>query len=433
MQNKLIVISIDALQGQDLAFLKTQPRFSEILKKAAVVRGIREVYPTLTNVNHVSMITGVTPDRHGIFHNMMPFVPDRAVDWNIIGENWLWKSDYIKVPTIVDAAKSKGLVTASIMWPSMGGQVPDYNLAEMWPVASGDMYETYRRSCTANVMDRYYDRYIAPFDFKKSIDTDSFSVPIAADVIKTYKPDLLLEHIICLDYRRHKSGNDTPLVQEVLARVDGFIGTILDACKDAGVFEETNFVFLGDHGQIDIESSFNMNAALKNHGLIALNENGLPKSWQAYSFSAGFSTQIILNNPLDAALSEKVSRTLDEIKKEFPHYVGRIYTKEEAQAEEGLSGPFSFVVEAADGVCFENAFSGPIALSSSDPAYHAYRSNHGYHPSKGPKPPFVAFGPAIKEGRAIENATVLDECPTFAKILDVELPNLMGHPLDILK
>jgi predicted AlkP superfamily pyrophosphatase or phosphodiesterase len=433
MTKKTIILSIDALQTEDLKVLADEPVFSGFLKKAAVVENVREVYPTLTNVNHVSIITGVTPDRHGVFHNMTPFVPPRDVRWNLIGQNWFWHKDSIKVPTLVDAAKEKGYVTACVSWPSMGGQTPDYNLAEVWSQTKGTLRETYEAACTQNVLDLYYDRYIGSFDFGRSIDIDSFIVPVAADIIRQFKPDLLLAHVICLDYCRHKSGNNSPLVKNVLKRVDAMVGTLLDACRKAGTYEDTNVFLLGDHGQMDVRESFNMNVALREHGLVTTDGNGNVLDYEAYSFSAGFSAQIILKDPTDPVLEERVYHVLTDIMQEYPYYMERIYTREEALMEESLTGAFSFVVEGAEGICFENAFDGPLILSSLDPDYRSYRSNHGYHPLKGPKPPLIAFGPDIREGAVIRGASILEECPTFAKAMGLEMSGLMCQPLEIFK
>ena len=47
-------------------------------------------------------------------------------------------------------------------------------------------------------------------------------------------------------------------------------------------------------------------------------------------------------------------------------------------------------------------------MSSNDPDYRYYLSNHGYHPAKGAKPAFTAFGPDIKDGNVIDGARALD-------------------------
>ena len=79
MQRKLIVLSFDALQSNDVDVLERLPYCSELFKGAAIVRSVREVYPTLTYPIHTSILTGVTPATHGIFHNQRSSVqPERA-------------------------------------------------------------------------------------------------------------------------------------------------------------------------------------------------------------------------------------------------------------------------------------------------------------------------------------------------------------------
>ena len=65
--------------------------------------------------------------------------------------------------------------------------------------------------------------------------------------------------------------------------------------------------------------------------------------------------------------------------------------------------------------------------------YPHYISNHGYHPSKGTKPVFIAFGPDIKEGMILEEGNCLNCCPTFAKLLQVKMEGLEGIAYPIIK
>lgn len=431
--SKLFVISIDGFQTQDIPFMKTLPCFSQILQKAAVVKDIREVYPTLTYTIHTSIITGVTPDKHGVYHNTTPFLPDETTDWNVVGYQWKMFSDEIKAKTLIDAANEKGLVTASVMWPALGGQKPVHNLAEIWPNMCGTLYDTYKKSCSESVMELYFDRYIADFDWAHSIDTDSYSVDIAADMIQRFQPDLLLQHMISLDYKRHYTGNLNDQVYKALERMDLFLEKIIGATKEAGIYEETNFVILGDHGQMDVEKILNLNVIFVRDGWIELGKSGAAKDYRAYSFSNGYSTLIVLKEGENAKESERVYAYLCGLKEQYPEYIEHIYTKEEALRQEHLSGDFEFVVEAKQGCVITNALTGKDVTTIEDPEVKTYRSNHGYHPSKGPKPPFIAFGPDITPGIEINGGSLLDECPTLAKLLGVELPDMMGNPFPIIK
>lgn len=431
--SRLIVISIDGFETEDLETVKDFPCFSEILKKASVVKNVREVYPTLTYVIHTSMITGVTPDQHGIYHNTTPYIPDETTNWNVVGYQWKMFSDEIKARTIVDAANEKGLNTACVMWPVMGGKKPLHNLAEIWPNHCGTLRETYEKSCSQSVMDLYFSRYIEPFDWAHCIDTDSYSVDVAADMIRRFQPDLLLEHMISLDYKRHYTGNRNPQVQEALKRIDGFLQKIMDAAKDAGIYDTTNFILLGDHGQMDVRKIFNLNVFLAEDGYITLNENGVAKSWKCYGFSNGYSVMIIVDPKADIQEKQEIYNYLLGLQKQYPEYIERVYTKSEVLQEEHLSGDFEFMMEMREGCVVTNALTGKKITEPGDPSVKTYRSNHGYHPSKGPKPPVIAFGPDIDGGNILNEGNMLDVCPSMARLLDVEMPDLPGHPYPFIK
>lgn len=111
--SKLIVLSIDSLFDEDMDFLRTLPNFKKLLDRAAYSRdGMRSVYPSFTYPAHASIITGTTPDRHGIFHNEKLDVGNPTPDW-------FWYHKDLKVETCLDAAKRAGLTTAAVGWPCM--------------------------------------------------------------------------------------------------------------------------------------------------------------------------------------------------------------------------------------------------------------------------------------------------------------------------
>ena len=50
-------------------------------------------------------------------------------------------------------------------------------------------------------------------------------------------------------------------------------------------------------------------------------------------------------------------------------------------------------------------------------------------PEKGPQPIFVVKGPDFVESVVVENAELVDEAPTYAEILGVDLPDADGKPI----
>jgi arylsulfatase A-like enzyme len=53
------------------------------------------------------------------------------------------------------------------------------------------------------------------------------------------------------DHIGHSVGHNTTAYYEKLAELDGYIGSIEQAVKDAGIYENTVFIFSSDHGGIN--------------------------------------------------------------------------------------------------------------------------------------------------------------------------------------
>ena len=435
MDNKLVVLSLDALQSNDLDFLFRLPNFSKLKEKMAIVKNLEEIYPTLTYPIHTTMVTGVTPDKHGIFHNQKSDISPEDHDWSLMGSNWYWYKENIKVKTLVDAFYEKNKTVATVCWPVTAGDKRGINIPEIWPKRSHNHLaeSVFKKASSDIAFERYFDTYISKFDWQNNEDLVRFTPEIALDILKTDKPDLLLCHIIWLDHIRHTYGVEGEEVKDCLRQLDVLVGRFVDSTKQAGTYENTNFIILGDHGQINIERIFDLNILFVENGLIQLDENKNPKDYIAYGFSAGFSTQIVLKNPNNQEDIEKVYKVLNKIKEEYPNCIEKIYTKEQALKEENLEGSFSFVIEGTEGTYFGIKYEGNPLNKKGQPEYYIYSATHGHSVKKGIKPPLLAFGPDINEHTIIEKAKMLDVCPTLAKLSNVKMDNLMGNVLNILK
>ncbi len=435
MQNKLVVLSLDSLQSDDLEVLLSMPNFSKLKNKFSIVKNLEEVYPTLTYPIHTTILTGVTPDKHGIFHNQKNDISPEDHDWSLMGSDWYWYKDNIKVETIIDVSNNNGKKVATVCWPVTAGDKRGINLPEIWPRRhhKEEAKAIFEKASSKIAFERYFDSYISKFNWENNEDLVRFTPEIAIDILKNDKPDLLMCHVIMLDHIRHTYGVYGKEVKDCLRQLDILFGRFIDATIQAKTYDKTNFIILGDHGQIDIEGIFELNVLFVENGLIELDENNNPIDYIAYSFSSGFSTQIILKEPNNLSNIEKVYKILNNIKEKYPEYIERIYTKEEAEKEEHLSGNFSFVIEGTKGTYFGTKFLGKVYIKKHEKDYYVYSATHGHSVKKGKKPPLLAFGPDIKENITIQNKKMIDVCPTLAKLLDLNMPNVMGKCIEIIK
>jgi predicted AlkP superfamily pyrophosphatase or phosphodiesterase len=427
---RLIVISQDALVFEDIAQLKDMPHFRMLMERGSRVETLRTIYPTVTYPAHTSMITGTYPNKHGVINNEKLVIGELASDW-------YWFREANKAETLFDAAKKAGLTTAGVFWPVTGNDPSiDYLIAEYWSQGKDDSpREAFRRAGTSEeLLENVVDRYLPELVERKHPQADIFIMHCTCDIIEKYKPHLLCIHPAHVDDFRHKTGLFNDKVSEGLELVDEWLGWIIEATKRAGVFEETNFVVMSDHGQLDIKRTIQPNVILRDHGLISVNEKEELVDWQAYSKSAALSAQIYLKNPNDKEVYDKTYRLLRHMCEEGIYGISQVFTREEINELEHLDGDFSFVIETDGFTTFGNDWRRPLVRSYDLSDYRFGRATHGHLPDKGPQPTLAAMGPDFAEGVVVNRRPIVDCAPTFAEVLGVELPDADGTCIDeILK
>lgn len=427
MKNKLIVISADAMVDADLAYMATLPNYSEFIKTASLVKRVRTIYPTVTYPAHTSMATGQYPDKHGIITNeeLTVGVPG-ALPWN-----WFHRST--KAFDIFDAAKKIGMSTAAVFWPVTGNHPSiDYLVDEYWPQFEGDTLEAaFRRSGSS---DEVMQKVVMPNIHKGKMqihpDADEMGARFAVAMIREFKPDLLMFHPANIDGMRHKYGLFNEHVEESLRDTDRWLGDIIAATKAAGVYDNTNFVLMSDHGQMNVMRTINLNIILADEGLVHLDDDGNVISWDAFCHSAGMSSFVFLKPNADSALKARVYELLKHLADEGIYGISEVFTREEIAARERLSGDFEFVVETDGYTSFGQRVTRPLVTVYDMSDYRYGRATHGYLPEKGPQPVFIAAGPGVKPGVEIETRPIVDMPVTMARLIGAELPDADGAAIE---
>ena len=106
----------------------TIPNLRALVRDGASATSVRGVLPTSTYPSHTTIVTGVTPAKHGIVDNK-PF-GGAVRDLDI----WISYAEDIRVPTLWDAASQGGYVVGSVSWPVTVGattiafNIPEFNL-----------------------------------------------------------------------------------------------------------------------------------------------------------------------------------------------------------------------------------------------------------------------------------------------------------------
>lgn len=428
-KNKLLVFMIDALCETDVAYMRTLKNFGWILENGALVREMLPVYPSFTYPCHVSIMTGCYPNKHGIPHN-------EHVKAGVYPVPWYSKRSMVKKKFLAEYAKEHGYSTCLINWPVSEGADVDINLPMCLPPRyRGDNPRMfYEGSTSKEVLDRYFWKYgylLCGCNKILNSSYDDFTNAVSPDIIRDYgQPDVMFVKMCDLDTVRHKMGVDNDSAKLQLQKHDCELGVLMESIRRYGDFEHTNFIIMGDHGQTDVERVLNFNRVLQEKGLQKLDENGHLESFDAYCHSTGGCGWIELSNPADEELRQKVYRVLLEAKDSGKYGLGYVFTKEEADERFHLTGPFDFIIEGEEPLSFGYDPAAPLFTKAAPGDYKTAPGTHGGLPWRDHRTTFFACGPAFKKGAVIEQACLVDEAPTMAKILGFEMEDVDGKCLD---
>ena len=259
----LLVISIDGLRGDwaahpDKHGLKV-PNLRKLAARGAHADGVLGIFPSVTYPSHTTIITGCRPAQHGILANSL-FEPPTVKQT----DRWYWYYRDIRVPTILDAARSAGWTTASVGWPVNVGVPVDVLFPEVWePSKHDEAIVAMARLCKppdllAEVLTRY--------DLHGGPDSDINRANVTRYIVDHYRPRMLLSHLNDLDHVEHAKGPESAEAHETLERLDGYVGDIVERYEKNGLLDKTIVAVVSDHGFLAVEHSFGVNALWRRRG-----------------------------------------------------------------------------------------------------------------------------------------------------------------------
>lgn len=427
LTDHLIIISFDCLSALDFPIIKDLPHFQTILKNGAYVENVESIYPSVTYPCHTTIVTGKYPNRHGIINNTLLQPGRRSPDWN-------WFRSSIRCTTLYDEAKKANLTTAALLWPVTGKAKIDYNMPEIF--ANRPWQNQIMVSLMSGTPLFQWDMNNRFGHIRNGLsqpELDDFVTASTVDTIKKKKPNLLMVHFTDLDTQRHEHGFSAEESIAAIHRHDGRLGQILHALKEAGIYENSTIVVLGDHSALDENKAVNLNVLFHKEQLITTNAKGKVLDWKAYCKSCDGSAYIYLNNPDDTTTLLHVKTMLESLAGKTDSGIESVLTGKEAGSK-GADSDCAFMIEAQKGYYFLEDIEGDYIkpISPEDvKADHKYTlATHGYSPEKENYGTILmAAGKGIKP-ITLPSIRLIDEGPTFARLLGVSLGDTDGRVIE---
>jgi len=245
--------------------------------------GAMSSLPTVTLANHTSILTGAMPGHHGILHNAWW---DRATGEQVITnspETWAWAMNTLsdEVETLFEAVART--------WPD------EVTFCVNEPCDRGAWYSTLGLMRDGGLPDRppgpddlpfATERFVRPVkDYRSASRMDHTALDQAEKLfagryqdIEAPLPRFAWVNFSLTDAAFHEGGPYSEIAQASVRDTDARLGAVLDAVERAGVWDETAFFLVADHG---MEES---NPEVQGDWASALAGTGIPHRDEAYGF-----------------------------------------------------------------------------------------------------------------------------------------------------
>lgn len=210
--NHVVLIGLDGWGAYSVE-KADMPNLKKLMADGSYTLKKRSVLPSSSAVNWASMFMGAGPELHGYteWGSQTPELPSRVVDEDGI---------FPTVFGLLHRADPKAEIGCIYEWDGIRYVVDTLALT--------------------------YDKHVA----EASKEPDA-TARYAAEYIKRAKPNLVGVIFDNPDHVGHADGHDTPAYYQVLTKLDGYIGQIVAAVKEAGMLDDTVFIITSDHGGIN--------------------------------------------------------------------------------------------------------------------------------------------------------------------------------------
>ena len=419
----VVLITIDGFAAYHLQNPAIDlPVIRDLASSGVLADSSETVFPSVTHPSHTTIVTGVSPRRHGVLNNR---VVDRRTGERFHVTNRP-HGEMVKAPTIFDAAHRKGLLTAAFFWPetkddpAVSINFPEVFAADHVADAGAVPRALLQELRTAGVpIDDFFRYYEDPFLHGTC---DYVLAQAAAHAIVTRRPALTAIHFLMTDVVQHLVGPAHYRSLAALSAADRAVGVLVDAVRKAHLEQEVTFIVAADHGFATVDRQMNVaplfgDPALKDK--IAMYPQGWTLSIELTPSFDRATDQPALDRALDAA--SKTAGIARVLRPEDFHALG-LPTYDESPY---VRGQYMLVADIDTHLVAQpgNRSSAKVPM--------APEHEHGYLPTD-PKmyPALVLSGRGIRKGARIGHVRNVDIAPTIARLLGLDLPDVEGQPLE---
>ena len=205
----IVVIGVDGMSPNGIQKAHT-PMLDSMIQNGAATMHARSVLPSSSSPNWASMIMGADTEQHGVTSNG-------------------WEKFDHQLPPVV-ATKNGTFPTIFTLFHD---QQPEAHV--------GAIYDW-------DGFGRLFEKEDVDFDIDGDHEDNTTKEVVA--YIKEHTPKFTFIHLDHVDHAGHALGHGSPEYYKSVEKADSLIAEIVNATKDAGMFDKTMFIVCADHGGI---------------------------------------------------------------------------------------------------------------------------------------------------------------------------------------
>lgn len=371
----LLLISVDGMRPDYVTQASTHglkiPHLLQMLNQGSYASGVRGVLPTVTYPSHTTILTGVWPARHGIFMNTT-FDP---LNKNLDG--WYWYTQDIHVPTLWEAASHAGLTVASVSWPvSVGAHDVRYLIPEFWRAGTSDDIKLLGAVSTPGLLADLEEK-LGPYitDLNNAVQGDRQRTRYAAEILRSKRPEFMTVHLAALDHLEHQTGPFSPESNATLERIDQMIGELEDAVRSG--HPDAAICVVSDHGFTRTDHHLHLMVPFAQEGLVKIDPKTVdwpePRvlNWSAVPWVDGGSAAIVLKDPADQAVKDKVAQLLRGLAADKTNGIAQVLDQK-AIAALGGAPVATLWVDMQSNYVVDKSFHEPLVTETKIGGSHGY-------------------------------------------------------------
>lgn len=360
-----ILISFDGFRW-DYTSRGLTPNFDYIEKHGVKALSLKSSFPSITFPNHISIVTGMYPQNHGVIANTM-YDPATDKIYSLYDTAEVRNAYWYKGEMIWETARRQGVITASYFWPG------------------SEMNLNYRRP-------NYYEKYEHNRDYLERINgvINWLKLPYSE------RPKFITLYYDLTDSEGHRYGPDSPQVNAAISKLDSLLGVLFNKLEEINLRDSVNIIIVSDHGMTEISKDRYLN----------IEELSSCNSCKFFNRGAIMNIFIKDKNEVDAVYNR--------LKLKESHY--KVYKPSEIPAE------YHFNYNHLIGDLFILSEPGwSVGTTKDKDRMHDYNGgNHGFDNSfMDMHGIFYAIGPSFKENYKTGTIENINIYPLLCKILKI--------------